>query len=119
MAKKDRTRIVNIDISQGAFTSIFKRFVGEKSDYEFSGLKDLKQILSNEKARILYVIKHNKPKSIYNLAKLLKRDFKSVQQDVKTLEKFGFIQLEKIKEGKREMLRPSIIVDSIQVNFKV
>jgi len=119
MAKKDRVRIINMNISQGAFTSVFKRFVGEKSEYEFSGLKDLRQILSNEKAKILYTIRHQKPKSIYNLAKILKRDFKSVQQDVKLLEKFGFIKLEPGSKGKRHLLKPLLLVDSIQVNFRV
>jgi len=117
MANKVKTRVVNIDISQGAFTSILKRFVGEKGEYEFSGLKDLKQILSNEKAKILYTIRHQNPSSIYQLAKILKRDFKSVQQDVKQLEKFGFLNLEPATKGKRKMLKPVLIVSSLQVNF--
>lgn len=117
MAKKSRTRTVNINISQGAFASVFKRFVGEKEDYEFSGLKDLRQLLSNEKAKILYTVKHQKPESIYKLAKILKRDFKSVQQDVRLLSKFGFISLEPEKSGKRERLKPLLSVNSLQIKF--
>lgn len=117
--KKNKTRVVNIDISQGAFTSVFKRFVGEKGDYEFSGLADLRQILSNEKAKMLYAIKHSKPVSIYHLAKILKRDFKAVQQDAKVLEKFGFIELRPENKGKRKMLQPVLAVNSLQVNFKI
>lgn len=117
--KKEKIRTINMNISQNAFTSVFKRFVGEKSDYEFSGLNDLRQILSNEKAKILYTIKHGKPNSIYNLAKLLKRDIKSVNQDVKLLEKFGFIELKPENLGKRKMLKPVIIVSKIQVVFEI
>ncbi len=119
MAKKNRTRTINIQISQNAFTSIFKRFVGEKTEFEFSGLGDLRQLLSNEKAKILYVVKYNKPVSVYNLAKILKRDFKSVLQDTRVLEKFGFIELKSETKGKRKMLRPVIAITSLQINFEI
>ena len=119
MAGKNRTRVINMSISQNAFTSIFKRFVGEKSEFEFSGLGDLRQLLSNEKAKILYVIKHNKPSSVYNLAKILNRDFKSVLQDVRILKKFGFIELKPEKKGNRNMLKPLIAINSLQINFEI
>ncbi|MBU3913435.1 MAG: hypothetical protein KKB21_05725 [Nanoarchaeota archaeon] len=119
MAKKNTTRTINLQISQNAFNTIFKRFVGEKTNYEFSGLEDLRQLLSNEKARILYTVKHNKPTSIYNLAKILNRDFKSVQQDTKILEKFGLISLIKEHYGKRNMLRPVINITNLQIIFTI
>lgn len=119
MAKKEKTRIISINISPGAFSSIFRRFVGEKSDYEFSGLAELRQILSNEKAKILYSIKYQKPKSIYHLSKLLKRNFKSVYKDIKLLEKFGFLELIEEKKANRKCLKPVLAIDSIQVNFQL
>lgn len=119
MATKNKARIVNIGISQGAFSSIFKRFVGEKEEYEFSGLSDLRKLLSNEKAKILYSVKYSKPRSIYHLAQILKRDFKSVQQNVKFLERLGFIRLEKASVGKRKMLKPTLAVSSVNINFEI
>lgn len=116
--EKDK-RIININLEQNAFETIFKRFVGEKGEYDFSGLEALRRLLSNEKAKILYAIKHNKPNSIYNLSKILNRDFKSVQNDVKFLEKFGFIELKSEHKGKRKMLKPVLIASSIQVIFKI
>jgi len=64
----------------------------KSSDSEFS-IKQFKQLLSLEKARILHVLKAKKPKSIYSLAKELKRDFKAVRQDIKMLEQFGLVRL--------------------------
>lgn len=119
MAREKKARTVNISISQGAFSSIFKRFAGEKGEYEFSGLADLRKLLSNEKAKILYSIKYSKPRSIYHLAKILKRDFKSVQQDVKFLERLGFVQLKPESRGKRGMLKPIIVVHSIRLEFEI
>lgn len=118
MAKK-RTKTINISITPGTFSYLFRRFRGEKSDYEFSELSDFRQILSNEKAKILYSIKNDKPESIYRLAKILKRDFKSVRDDVKVLEKVGFIELVKESKGQRKKLKPVLVIDSLHVVFDI
>ena len=78
MAQKTKTREVTITEDKGAFTSFFKRIAGEKSDFNFKGLASLRALLSNEKARIIHVIKTRSPKSIYDVAKMVQRDFKSV-----------------------------------------
>lgn len=118
MAKQElKTRIVNLFITPGAFTSIFKRLRGDKSEYDFSGISDLRQLLSNEKAKILNIIKTKNPESIYQLAKLLQRDFKAVREDIKLLEKYGFIELKSEIKGNRKRLKPIIVIDTLQVNI--
>ena len=118
MAKKeDKTRTINLYVTPGALTSIFKRLKGDKSEYDFSGLTDLRQLLSNEKAKILNIIKNQAPESIYKLAKILGRDFKAVRQDIKLLERFGFIELKSEISGKRKKLRPLIVIDKLQLNI--
>ena len=42
MAQKKKIRTVNLFITPSAFSSIFKRLRGDRSDYDFSGLKDLR-----------------------------------------------------------------------------
>ena len=115
---KSKIREINIIESKGAF-NIFKKSKVSKKDYDFSGMLALRQLLSNEKARLLNTIKEKKPKSIYELAKMLKRDFKSVSEDIKLLERFGFIDMVSEKTGKRQRLRPVIVVDSIYINLKI
>src|SRR3989344_853995 len=105
MAKKNRIREINIVDDEGVFTSFFKKFTHESNEFDFDSLSSLRKLLSNEKARILYMIKTKKPSSIYNLAKLLSRDFKSVSEDIKLLERFGFIEMIAERTGKRERLR--------------
>ena len=117
MAKKKKTRIINLYVTPGAFASIFKRLRGDKSEYDFSGLQDLRQLLSNEKAKVLNTIKDKNPESIYQLAKLLGRDFKAVSHDVKILERFGFIELKPATKGKRKKLKPVMAIDSLQINI--
>ena len=118
MAKKTKTREITIIDEKGTFNTLLKKFTGEKK-YDFEGLTLLRRLLSNEKARLLNVLKTKKPGSIYGLAKILKRDFKSVSDDIKLLEKFGFIDMIAEKTGKRERLRPVIVVDKINISIKI
>ena len=110
-------REITIKREKGKF-SIFKKG-SSKEDYDFSGILALRQLLSNEKARILHVIKNQKPQSIYELAKKLDRGFKAVNDDVKLLERFGFIDLIPEKTKNRTRLRPAIVVDTIAINVKI
>lgn len=119
MAQRSKTREITIVGNEGAFSTFFRKFYGEEKEYDFEGLETLRKLLSNEKARILHTIKTKKPSSIYELAKILKRDFKSVSEDIKLLDKFGFIDLVSEKSGKRERLRPVLVVDSMYINLKI
>jgi predicted transcriptional regulator len=113
-----KTREITIKESKGAF-SIFKTSGFSKEDYNFSGILALRQLLRNEKARILDTIKSEKPISIYYLAKKLKRGFKSVNDDIKLLERFGFIELVEEKTKNRVRHRPVLVVDTITINIKI
>jgi predicted transcriptional regulator len=115
MTKK--TKEITITSSKGSF-SIFKKSKNSKKDYDLSGISALRQLLSNEKARILSVIKDQEPNSIYDLAKRLERGFKSVNDDIKLLERFGFIELIEEKTKNRRRLRPVLIVDSVNIHLK-
>jgi predicted transcriptional regulator len=118
MAKKSRTRDITITESEGVL-SIFKKEGSSKEDYDFSGIFALRQLLSNERARVLHVIKTKEPRSIYALAKELGRSFKSVSDDIRLLERFGFIGLVEEKTKNRVRHRPEIVVDEVNINFRV
>ena len=119
MANKSKTRQISIVGHRDAFTALLRKFSKEKEEYDFESLAALRNILSNEKARILHVIKNKEPKSMYELAKVLKRDFKSVSEDVKLLERFGFIELVSEKSGERDRLRPILDADTINIEIKI
>ena len=115
---KTKIREVFITESKGSF-SIFKKKEHSKSDFDFSGILALRQLLSNEKARILHVIKYEKPESIYQLSKILKRNFKSVNDDLKLLERFGFIEFVEEKTKKRIRHKPELVIDNLILNLKI
>lgn len=115
---KSKTREITITESKGAF-SVFRKKISSKKDYDFSGILALRQLLSNEKARILDVIKNQNPISIYDLAKKLSRGFKSVNDDIKLLERFGFIELLEEKTKNRKRYKPQIVADTITIHIKI
>ena len=118
MAQKKKTKIryVEVNVKSGNFVS---KLLGEGKSHDFSDIKLLRSLLSNEKARILHILKSKAPKSIYALSKILQRDFKSVREDIATLERFGFIEFHAEKTGKRESLKPVLVVDRLQVMINI
>jgi len=119
MASRTRTFEMKIADESGAFASFFKKFTQDSQTYDFDSLSALRKLLSNEKAKILYIIKTKKPSSLYALAKYLKRDFKAVSQDIKLLERFGLIDMISEKTGKRERLKPILVIDELLIKIKV
>jgi len=55
-----KTREITITQSGGAF-SILKKGLFSRKDFDFEGLSALRRLLSNEKARLLHVLKTQKP----------------------------------------------------------
>ena len=114
--KREGIKNISLQLKRTAFSTLLHLF--SKEDL-FSEISVVRNLLSNEKAKILHVIKQNKPSSIYLLAKQLGRDFKAVRKDVATLQHFGIIKLERVskKDSKRKSLRPVLNLDSLQINI--
>ena len=111
---KQKTKIVNLYITPSTLSFLFRK----TGDYDFSELSQLRQILSNERAKLLNTIKTKHPESMYHLAKITGRDFKSIKKDLDVLEKFGIVQFQKEQKGKRKKLKPVLAIDKLQINFE-
>ena len=70
----------------------------------FPDFETLGRVITGSRLELLNVIRHQKPKSIQGLARLVDRDFKNVYQDVKLLAQFGLIELVEI--GPRRSASP-------------
>lgn len=109
---------ITITTSKNAFLG-FGKLANSKEKYDFSGIKSLRKLLSNEKARILHFIKSQKPESIYELSKRLGRPFKAVMDDLKVLEKFGFIDIVENKFNGRIRHKPELVVETVNILIKI
>lgn len=84
----------------------------------FESIEDMRKILTEERLKILKTIKKYHPSSIYELAKLLKRDIKNTFDDVQFLAQAGLIELKKMKDG-REKTTPLVNYDKILLEITV
>jgi len=118
-----KSKVIDVSVSElkGSFSIFKKKELSKlsKKDYDFSGILEIRHLMTSEKARMLYLIKYEKPDSIYKLSKLLKRNFKSVNDDLKLLERLGIIQFVEEKTKKRIRYKPELLVDSLTINFKI
>ena len=116
--KRVTSRTITLRADSGSFTSIFNRFTGQKEGQN-SDLSLLRSLLSHEKAKILHVLKTKQPNSIYELAKIVGRDFKSVRADTRVMEEMGFVEMIPVHKGKRQKLKPLLVIDQLNINFVI
>ena len=84
----------------------------------FENLETMRKILTDRRLEVLKVIKDKKPSSVYQLAQILKRDLKNVNEDLRLLEQSGLVSLKKSKTD-RERITPTVNYDAIQLNIAV
>lgn len=90
-----------------------------KERLSFQNLDSFRKILTKQRLKVLHVIKHQHPKSIYELAKMTKRDLKNIRDDLAKLKELGLIEMIKEKENKREPLIPITKYDKLQVSIEI
>lgn len=111
--KREGIKYISLEHKRGTFRALFSMFSSESL---FGEVAQVRALLSNERAKILHIIKKNNPSSIYELAKILGRDFQSVRKDITLLQHFGIVKLQ--KQGKsRISLKPTLNLDSLQINI--
>ncbi len=70
----------------------------------FDSVDNMRAVLTNNRLLILKAIREHKPKSVYELAKILGRDLKNVKQDLKLLSDIGLVTLERRETDKRRRI---------------
>ena len=78
-----------------------------------------RKILTPQRMRLLSTVRNSKPVSLYALAKIMKKDIKSVISDADMLNHFGLLRLESYIEGKQKKVRPKIEASRIQMELAV
>jgi len=84
----------------------------------FESFTAMRKALTEKRLDILRTVKREKPDSVYALAKVLGRDIKSVQIDLKFLEDAGLVEMNKTMDGRRRT-RPKVNYDVIDLKIAV
>jgi predicted transcriptional regulator len=84
----------------------------------FENLEAMRKVLTENRLMVLKTIKREHPSSVYELAKLLKRDIKNTSDDVQFLTDIGLVSLTKTKGG-RERNVPTVSYEKILLEIPV
>ena len=79
----------------------------------FESLQSMAQILSNENQRLLSIIAEQKPASIKELEKTTGRKSSNLSRTLKSMERYGIVDLEK----KSKSIRPVVRATDFRVEF--
>ncbi|MBI2655894.1 ArsR family transcriptional regulator [Candidatus Woesearchaeota archaeon] len=103
-------------------SALAKSRSGEKQEehagVSFESIEGLRNVLTKRRLELISVIRHKKPNSIYELSKLLNRDLKSVNTDLKVLKENDFVELRKSSNGRQRVV-PVVEFDKIEVMVRV
>ena len=69
-----------------------------------SSIEHLHKCLSTKRLELLQTIRHKKPKSVYELAKMTNREFEPVKRDVKLLIDSNFLEVKQNPKGRKNKI---------------
>jgi len=90
----------------------------KRFSYSFEKLEEYRKTLTQKRLELLSVIRHKKPKSIYELSKMVNRNFKNVSDDINILKEVGLIEI-KEKNTPRKVIIPSVNFDKLRISIPI
>lgn len=78
--------------------------VKQEEGIYFDSIDTMRAVLTNNRLFILKTIRERHPQSVYELAKILGRDLKNINQDLKLLSDVGLVTLEKTNMDKKRII---------------
>ncbi len=88
-----------------------KKVTSSRGSY-IADAETARSIFTDARLKMIQVLKKKSPQSIYSLAKLLKKDFKNVYEDVMFLSQMGIVRIEEKKNGRKQK-KPILVADKI------
>ncbi|HVN27490.1 MAG TPA: hypothetical protein VMT64_03345, partial [Candidatus Binataceae bacterium] len=85
----------------------------------FTSLEAARSFLTRERLALMRAIRHRHPGSLYELARIVGRDFKNVQEDIKLLERHGLVHLSRKSRGTRTVQVPEVPFGEIALKIAI
>ena len=90
----------------------------EEESLSFESLEAFRKILTPKRMELLRTIRHERPSSIYELAKMVRRDIKNVREDISMLKDLGLVEL-KTDRRIRTVVIPRVNYDELKVAIAI
>lgn len=78
----------------------------------------MRRVLTEPRLALLHLIRTRRPRSIASLAKLARRNFKNVYEDLQILGELGLVQLDQ-GQNLRDQVVPTVKYERIQFEIAV
>jgi len=125
MAKTLTIRIKSADRALEEFRKTFKdveagRRVSRRQGVYFTSIEAARNLLTPNRLALLRAVRSGRPGSIYELAKMVDRDLKNVQDDLRILERYGLIRMaDAMRSGRRRVRVPQSLFDEIELKIAI
>ena len=125
MAKTLTIRIGSLDEGLKRFRAAYKaveagRPVVRREGVYFTSLAAARNLLTPSRLALLRSVRTKRPHSIYELAKVVGRDLKNVQGDLRTLERYGLVRMSRGHAiGKRRIKTPQAMFGEIALRIAI
>ena len=92
---------------------------GPREEVGFTSIEAARNFLTRERLALMRTIRARHPGSLYELAKMVERDFKNVQEDIRILERHGLVRIVKEPRGKRKVKVPQVLFEEIALKIAI
>jgi predicted transcriptional regulator len=90
-----------------------------RDEVGFTSIEAARNFLTRERLALMRTIRTRHPGSLYELAKMVNRDFKNVQEDIGILERHGLVRISKEPRGKRKVKVPQVLFEEIALKIAI
>ena len=125
MAKTLTIRIKPADKALEGFRKTFKsveagRRVKKREGVYFTSIEAARNLLTPNRLALLRTVRSGRPGSIYELSRMVHRDLKNVQDDLRILETYGLVRMaDATRTGKRRVRVPRSLFDEIELRIAI
>jgi predicted transcriptional regulator len=125
MARTLTIRIKSMSAALEGFRAAFNgveagRRINRQEGVYFTSIEAARNLLTPHRLALLRAVRSGRPGSIYELAKMVERDLKNVQDDLRLLENYGLIRMtEAVRSGKRRVRVPQAPFDQIELKIAI
>jgi predicted transcriptional regulator len=125
MAKTLTIQIKSAGAALQEFRKTFKDVASRRRAYRregvyFTSIEAARNLLTPNRLALLRAVRSGRPGSIYELAKMVSRDLKNVQDDLRLLETYGLIRMaDATRSGKRRVRIPQALFDQIELKIAI
>jgi len=90
-----------------------------RDEVGFTSIEAARNFITRERLVLLHTIRTRHPGSLYALAKMVSRDFKNVQEDIRILERHGLVRIAREPRGKRKVKVPQVLFEEIALRIAI